>query len=100
MGEDYYLTVSVNALMRVLRDSSLSSHHTTVIQSVMLIFKSLGLKCIPFLPQIMPPFLQVMRTKETLFLKFIFKQLGSLVSIVKQHIREYLDEIFGLIKVS
>ncbi len=96
--EEYYLTVSVNALMRILRDPSLSQHHTTVIQAVMLIFKSLGLKCIPFLPQIMPPFLQVMRTKETLFLKFLFKQLGTLVAIVKQHIRDYLDEIFSLIK--
>ncbi len=65
----------------------LHQHHTTVIQAVMLIFKSLGLKCIPFLPQIMPPFLQCMRTKETGFLKFLFKQLGLLVAIVKQHIR-------------
>jgi hypothetical protein len=53
----------------------------------MFIFKSLGLKCIPFLPQIMPPFLQCMRTKETILLKFLFKQLGLLVAIVKQHIR-------------
>ncbi len=65
----------------------LHQHHTTVIQAVMLIFKSLGLKCIPFLPQIMPPFLQCMRTKETILLKFLFKQLGLLVAIVKQHIR-------------
>jgi FKBP12-rapamycin complex-associated protein len=53
----------------------------------MFIFKSLGLKCIPFLPQIMPPFLQCMRTKESTLLKFLFKQLGLLVAIVKQHIR-------------
>jgi len=97
-SEDYYLTVSVKALMKILRDPSLSTNHTTVIQAVMLIFKSLGLKCIPFLPQIMPPFLQVMRAKETGFLKFLFKQLGVLVAIVKQHIRDYLDEIFVLIK--
>jgi len=30
--------------------------------------------------------------------QFLFKQLGQLVSIVKQHIRDYLDEIFVLIK--
>jgi len=53
----------------------------------MLIFRSMGLKCIPFLPQIMPPFLQCMRQKDILFLKFLFKQLGMLVAIVKQHIR-------------
>lgn len=30
----------------------------------------------------------------------MLQQLGVLISIVKQHIRSYLDEIFGLIKVS
>lgn len=31
--------------------------------------------------------------------QFVLQQLGVLISIVKQHIRNYLDEIFGLIKV-
>lgn len=84
----------------------------------MFIFKSLGVKCIPFLPQIMPPFLQVMRTTSdndflkvscwrpvvqlshliNFFYQFLFKQLGQLVAIVKQHVRDFLDDIFVLIK--
>ncbi|GAM22047.1 hypothetical protein SAMD00019534_052220 [Acytostelium subglobosum LB1] len=97
-SEDYYPTVAITALMKILRDPSLSSHHTSVIQAVMFIFKSLGLKCIPFLPQIMPPFLQVMNTCEPGFREFLFQQLGSLVSIVKQHIRDYLVDVFALIE--
>lgn len=93
-----FTTVSITALMRILRDPSLSSTHYMVVQAVMVIFKSLGLKCIPFLPHIMPPFLQVMRTCESGFREFLFQQLGVLVSIVKQHIREYLADIFVLIK--
>lgn len=30
--EDYYPTVVINALMKILRDPSLSMHHTAVIQ--------------------------------------------------------------------
>ncbi|EAL66546.1 protein kinase, Atypical group [Dictyostelium discoideum AX4] len=97
-NEDYYPTVALTALMKILRDPSLSSHHTSVIQAVMYIFKSLSLKSIPFLPQIMPPFLHAMNTGEPLFREFLFQQLGSLVSIVKQHIRDYLVNVFALIE--
>lgn len=31
-SEDYYLTVSIHCLIRILRDPSRSSYHTTVIQ--------------------------------------------------------------------
>ncbi|KAJ3103710.1 phosphatidylinositol kinase- protein kinase tor1 [Phlyctochytrium bullatum] len=97
-SDEYYPTVAINALMRILRDSSLSVHHTAVIQAVMYIFKTLGLKCVPFLPRIMPPFLSMMRTCPPGMLEFHFQQLGLLVSIVKQHIRNYLPEIFSLIQ--
>ena len=32
-------------------------------------------------------------------LQFLFQQLGVIIAIVKQHIRNYLDDIFELIKV-
>eukprot|EP01113_Clastostelium_recurvatum_P006582 TRINITY_DN1298_c0_g1_i1.p1 TRINITY_DN1298_c0_g1~~TRINITY_DN1298_c0_g1_i1.p1 ORF type:complete len:2380 (+),score=927.36 TRINITY_DN1298_c0_g1_i1:62-7201(+) len=96
-SEEYYPTVAIGALMRILRDPSLSAHHTMVIQAMMFIFKSLGVKCVPFLPQIMPPFLHVMGTCEAGFREFLFNQLGTLVAVVKQHIRDYLDEVFVLI---
>jgi len=51
-SEDYYPTVVINALMKILRDSSLNAHHTAVIEAVMYIFKTLSLKCVPFLPQV------------------------------------------------
>ncbi|EGG15157.1 protein kinase [Cavenderia fasciculata] len=97
-SEDYYPTVAITALMKILRDPSLSAHHSSVIQAVMFIFKSLGFKCIPFLPQIMPPFLHVMNSCEPGFRDFLFQQLSTLVSIVKQHIRDYLNDIFILIE--
>eukprot|EP01135_Chromosphaera_perkinsii_P003113 Nk52_evm2s236 gene=Nk52_evmTU2s236 len=97
-SEDYYPTSALTALMKILRDPSLSSHHTSVIQGVMFIAKALGVKTVPFLPTIMPPFLYVMNTCEQSFREFMFKQLAVLVSVVKQHIRNYLSEIFELIR--
>ncbi|CAI2178216.1 17365_t:CDS:10 [Funneliformis geosporum] len=97
-SEDYYPTVVINALMKILRDASLNAHHTAVIEAVMYIFKTLSLKCVPFLPQITPAFLGVMRTCPSGMLEFYFQQLGILVSIVKQHIRNYLSDIFTLVE--
>ena len=32
--------------------------------------------------------------------QFLFQQLGVIVAIVKQHIRNYLDDIFDIIRVN
>ncbi|KAK9480797.1 armadillo-type protein [Lipomyces japonicus] len=97
-SDDYYATVVINILLNILRDTSLGTHHTAVIQAIMSIFKTLGLKCVPFLSQIIPCFLAVMRSCSHSILDFYFQQLGILVTIVKQHIRNFLPEIFTLVK--
>lgn len=68
-------------------------------QAVTFIFKSLGIKCVPYISQVMPSFLNVIRTADVNFREFLFQQLAVLIAIVKQHIRNYLDDIFQLIKV-
>lgn len=84
--------------MRILKDSSLSQHHKLVVHALMFIIRSLGLKSIQFLPQIMTSFLHVMRICESEFRTLLFQHLSQLVSKVKQHIRDYLREIFSLIR--
>lgn len=51
-ADDYFQTVVINALLVILKDQALSSHHHTVIDAVMSIFKTQGLKCATFLPQV------------------------------------------------
>ena len=43
--EEFYPAVAVSALMRIVRDSSLSSHHTMVIQVCLLLCKILTCIC-------------------------------------------------------
>ena len=52
-SEDYYPTVAFVSLTNILKDSSLATHHTPVAQALMHVFKSLGLKCTSFLPQVL-----------------------------------------------
>ncbi|RWS29930.1 hypothetical protein B4U80_02742 [Leptotrombidium deliense] len=91
--DDFYPAIAIATLMRIMRDPSLSQHHTMVVQAVTFIFM-----CVPYIQQILPAFINVIRSSDPSFREFLFQQLGSLISFVKQHIRNFLDEIFVLIK--
>ncbi|KDN41769.1 putative TOR1-1-phosphatidylinositol 3-kinase [Tilletiaria anomala UBC 951] len=97
-SEDYFQNVAINALINILKDQSLSTHHHAVIEAVMYMFKTQGLKCVAFLPQIVPAFLQVIRTCSTGLAEFYYQQLAILISIIKQHVRNYLKDIFALVQ--
>jgi FKBP12-rapamycin complex-associated protein len=60
-SDDYYQTVVFTTLLSVLKDQALSDHHYTVIEAIMSIFKTQGLKCVTFLPQVCFPFFHARR---------------------------------------
>lgn len=95
--EDYYPSFAITTLMGVLQDPRLNKHHNTVIKAVMFIFGSLGYKCVPFLPNIIPPFLKQMRACEDSLKETFFQHLRSIVNIVKKQARPYLGDIIQLV---
>lgn len=97
-SEDYYPTVVINILMNLLKDPSLAGFHTQIAQAILFVFKSLGLKCVPFLQDIIPGLLEVMRNSSTQLTEFLFRQISTLINVVKQHIRRFLDDILSVIK--
>ncbi|KAI0316749.1 atypical/PIKK/FRAP protein kinase [Amylostereum chailletii] len=96
-SDDYYQTVVINALLSILKDQSLISQHHTVIEAIMSIFKTQGLKCVTFLPQIIPAFATVTRSSAARLQEFHLQQLAILVGIIKQHVRNYMPAVFGLV---
>ena len=48
----------------------------------------------------MPPFLSVITTCEKHMREFMFKQLGQIISIIKQHARDYMPDILAVVRVS
>ncbi|KAI9656704.1 MAG: phosphatidylinositol kinase- protein kinase tor1 [Trizodia sp. TS-e1964] len=96
-NDEYYPTIVINTLINVLKDSSLATYHSAVIDAIMSIFKTLGLKCVPFLSQIIPCFVEVIRNSLPARLESYFNQMSILVTIVRQHIRNYLPDMLKLI---
>jgi FKBP12-rapamycin complex-associated protein len=97
-NKEYFPTVVINSLLQILRDQSLVQHHASVIEAIMNIFRTLGLECVSFLDRIVPAFLQVIRSSSPTRLESYFNQLATLVSIVRQHIRNYLPEIVDTLR--
>ncbi|PUU82433.1 hypothetical protein B9Z19DRAFT_891225, partial [Tuber borchii] len=77
-NEECYSTVVINSLMNMLNDPSLGQYHSSVIDTIN-IFKTLGLKCVPFLERIIPDFIVVTRACPTSKLDPYFNQLSILV---------------------
>lgn len=96
-NEFYYPTVAFSALLSILRDSSLSHHHAAVVQAIIYIFRSLRLKCVCFLPKVIPAYLNAMRLCNVALQEYYFQQLGYLIQMVKHHIRNHLPDIITLI---
>ncbi|KIM34649.1 hypothetical protein M413DRAFT_33133 [Hebeloma cylindrosporum] len=96
-SDDYFQTVVITSLLSILKDQALSSHHHTVIEAIMSIFKTQGLKCVTFLPQIIPAFAAVTTGSAARLQEFHLQQLAILIGIIKQHVRNFLPDIFSLI---
>ena len=97
-NEDYYPTVVIHTLLQnILCENSLVQYHSAAIDAIVTIFKTLGLRCVPFLGQIIPAFILVIRTSPSR-LKLHFNQMAILVNIVRQHIRPFLPEIINVIR--
>ncbi|KAJ5242888.1 uncharacterized protein N7469_001215 [Penicillium citrinum] len=98
-NEEYYPTVVIHTLLQnILRENSLVQYHSAVIDAIVTIFKTLGLKCVPFLGQIIPAFISVIRSSPPSRLESYFNQMAILVNIVRQHIRAFLPEIIDVIR--
>ncbi|KAL8658559.1 MAG: hypothetical protein Q9202_007526 [Teloschistes flavicans] len=97
-NEEYYPTVVFNTLLQnILRDPSLFPHHGGAIDAIVTIFKTLGLKCVSFLGEIIPSFILVIRNAPSNRLNALFNQMSILVKIVKKHIRPFGPALISLI---
>ncbi|KAL7543713.1 hypothetical protein ACHAXR_013532 [Thalassiosira sp. AJA248-18] len=95
----FYPTVAVQALMRILKDSSLSNLHGMVMKAVMFIFNALGLKSVPFLKNIVPHILATVKNCGQHGLReALLQQVANLSAIVREHLRPYLPAIFDVVE--
>lgn len=97
--ENFYPTVALQALSTILKDPSLAVHHGMVMQAVMYIFNSLGLRCVPFLKGIVPQILHTARTCGQASLReALLQQVASLSGIVRENLSPYVPDIFKVVE--
>jgi tetratricopeptide (TPR) repeat protein len=97
--DEFYPTVAIQALMRIFKDPSLANHHGMVMQAIMFIFKSLGLRCVPFLSKVVPHIMLTIRTCGPSNLReSLLKQVATLSGIVREHLRPYVADIFDIVE--
>eukprot|EP00808_Paulinella_micropora_P005200 g78029.t1 len=97
LPDNYFSTVAIQALMRVLREGSLVQHHRMVIKALMFIFQTLGVDSVSYMQQIVPSFLRQMVNAEEVLRDTYFQQLCGLIVIVRGPMRPYLPSIFRMI---
>jgi hypothetical protein len=97
--DEFYPTVAIQALMRIFKDPSLANHHGMGMQAIMFIFKSLGLRCVPFLNKVVPHIMFTIRTCGPSNLReSLLKQVATLSGIVREHLRPYVADIFDIVE--
>jgi len=92
---DYYSTVTIKALLKILCDPSLHSHHGLTIEKLECILETLKSRTSNFLWLIVPVFSQIVRLKE---------MRGKLLVLVEKVIKhcgiyfeiQYIDSILGM----
>jgi len=64
--DEFYPAVAVASLMRIIRDPNLAQYHMMVVIAITFIFKSLGEKSVPYIPQVIPAYLSAIRDNESI----------------------------------
>lgn len=95
-SEDYNPTVVITSLMALLKDPATAGNHARIVQAVLRIFQNLDLKSVLFLDEVIPGLIQAMRSNSLAMADVLFRQISTLTTVVKQHIRPYLPQIFSV----
>ncbi|KAL9089004.1 MAG: hypothetical protein Q9159_002807 [Coniocarpon cinnabarinum] len=96
--EEFYPTIVIYTLMDLLHDPTLTQYHSNVIEAVMNIYATMGLKCVNFLGKVIPGFILVIKNATPAGAEGYFSQLSQLVRIVRLHIRPYLHPILDIVQ--
>src|SRR5690606_11924393 len=96
--EDYFTAVVLSHLTHILNDSSLSSHHSAAMQAVVHVFTSLGIHCAEYVPTIIPPLLNLIKSCDKSVRNSVLQQLSSLITVVKRNIFKYVESIFQILQ--
>ncbi|TDH73380.1 hypothetical protein CCR75_008691 [Bremia lactucae] len=92
-SSQYFPTVAINALIRILLEPRNSVHYQGTFMAIMYICKSQQKRMRQHLDKIIPAFLYALEKVNRSLRKFLFEQLCDLVQIVEEQIQPHLDHV-------
>ncbi|KAJ2121753.1 phosphatidylinositol kinase- protein kinase tor1 [Coemansia sp. RSA 720] len=98
-SDAYYTQLSVNALLRILENTSDTTFHREAVEALNHMFAPVQYACAPFLDRVVPAILLAMDVAPAGGSEFYISALVRLVSIARQLVRPFLEPIFKLFSV-
>ena len=97
-SDDFYPTIAMNALFRVLRDPQQASQHAMVARSLRYLLDALGLGVVPYLPRVLPALAASARSGagDEALRELLLGGITALVGTVRAHVRPFLPELLPL----
>lgn len=65
--DEFYPQIAIVTLMKIIREQLLSQHHSMAVHAITFLFKSMGINAVPYLQQVMPSFINVVKTADQTF---------------------------------
>jgi FKBP12-rapamycin complex-associated protein len=83
---EYYPTLAIINLVRMLHDNALSNLYQQIIEAIMVIFKSLGQRSTLYVNQVIPQMIQITEGCKPDRREFFLTQFGILASIIRHQV--------------
>ena len=96
--DEYYPALAIHLMMKTIKTSVSVGVRKDAIQALVFAMRTLDNRCVNYVELVIPPFLELIRTKNENLVIDLLVQLGFLVSYIKRHIEPYLPAIFGLVE--
>ena len=96
-SEEYFMDLVVSELMAIAYDSSLIHIHVHVIRSCGILVVKAGVKFIPYLPQMVPAFIHMIKSCDDTERHALINELAKIIEVFGVHLRAYIYDIIDLI---
>jgi len=91
--EDFFAWTVVNALVRIIKDGTLSTHHMAAMQALVQLFRNHGQRSSVFLPLTIPVVIPLIQHCNASIVEVYIQQLAFMASVVGIHIRSHMSGI-------
>nr|CAH8842728.1 unnamed protein product [Trichobilharzia regenti] len=94
----FFSVCALSALIHSLRDPALHTQYGSIVHTIVYVLKLLGPRAAYYLRQLIPDYFRCLEnTRDARLQEFLIRQLGSVMTIVRLHTKEFAHEVVDLL---